>query len=80
MSHKYLIALNVEARLAAAPMDLAEIVRQRFDVRRVRVIERGYKGRSVTVEMADSLVNSVQDAFPFATVELAREMDLLKEG
>jgi hypothetical protein len=44
------------------------------------VIERGYKGRSVTVEMADSLVNSVQDAFPFATVELAREMDLLKEG
>jgi hypothetical protein len=77
MSHKYLIALNLEARRAAKPVDLAEVVRARFGGSRVRVIERGFKGRTVTVEMADTLVNVIQDAFPFVTVERAREMDLL---
>ena len=79
-SHKYLIALNLEAALATQPLDLAVAVRKRFDAERVRVLTRGYNGRSVTVEMADALVNTVQDAFPFVTVELAREMNLLKEA
>ena len=78
MSRKYLIALNFEARRARIPMDLAEALPKQFEGRPVRVLEGGFKGRSVTVEMSDSLVSAVQDAFPFTTIELAREMDLLK--
>lgn len=56
LSHKYLIALNLEARRAREPVDLAEVVRASFGGSRVRVIERGFKGRSGTVEMMDTLV------------------------
>jgi hypothetical protein len=72
----YLIALTYEGRCAAEPVDLALAVAERFSSERVRPIERGYKGYSLTVEMSESELPAVRAALPFATIETDSELNI----
>jgi hypothetical protein len=78
MSHLYLIALNIEALRAPSGTDLAEVLAKGFPDAPIRVVGRGYAGRSLTVEMSESWINIVRSKLPFVTIERAREMDLLE--
>jgi len=78
MLERYLIALNLETLRSGSRPDLAALLAERFPDAGVRVIGRGYAGRSVTVEIPSRLLSAIRENFPFVTVEPAREMDLLE--
>lgn len=78
MTERYLIALNLETLRSGERPDLAVLVADGFGHAGVRVIGRGYAGRSVTVEMPAALLGALREKLPFVTVERAREMDLLE--
>lgn len=77
MSEVYLIALTADARQATDPVDLAVALPDRLGSHQVEVIERGYKGRSVTVSMPRDLIKRVQLEMPFVTIEPVSDMSLL---
>lgn len=79
MSDSYLISLNLKERRAGSQRDLGEIFERWASAHpAARVVKRGFEGRSVTVEMPRHMVAHVRSEFPYVTVELAREMDLLE--
>ena len=78
MSHLYLIALDIEALRARTGTDLAVEFERRFSDAPIRVVHRGYAGRSVTVEMSESWIDVIRSQLPFVTIERAREMELLE--
>jgi hypothetical protein len=71
--------LDLEARRARSGCDLAVLFAERFPDQPVRVVERGYAGRSVTVEMSDRMVDVIRKEIPYVTVERARAMNLLED-
>lgn len=77
MTQRFVIALTLEARRAGAKIDLAEYIQGRFG-EQCRVIERGYGGKSVTVEMPKSLLSTLRNEMSFATIEPARQIQLLQ--
>jgi len=58
---KYLIALTSVARRQVPPMDLSKEIPLKFNV---IIFERGFRGRSITVEMDDCLVAPILATFP----------------
>jgi hypothetical protein len=76
MLPRFVIALNLEARRARRSLNLAEYVRDRFPVE-CKIIETGFRGRSITVEMPESFVETLRHEMPFVTVEPANEIQLL---
>jgi hypothetical protein len=79
VSQKFVVSLVSEARRRTKPpiIDLAIYIEEHFSRDHVRVIERGFGGRSVTVEMDESFVPKLQDRIPFATVAPEVELKLL---
>ena len=76
MARRFVIALTLEARRAAKSLDLASYIEDKFPDK-CRILERGYGGKSVTVEMPASYVRALREAMPFATVEPLTEIQLL---
>jgi hypothetical protein len=78
MVSRFVVSLTVPARRAPERerVDLAVFLQERFR-REVRVLERGFEGKSVTVEMADSFAPSLRRELPFATVEPQTDLQLL---
>lgn len=76
MTEKFVIALTLEGRRAHRQGDLSNVIERRFsDV--VRIVNRGFGGNSLLVEMRPGMARQLSDALPFATVAPDCELDLL---
>ena len=77
MVHRYAISLNHAALRAAEDIDLSRYVTEHFP-EQCRVVERGFRGRSVTVEMTNRSAEIIREKMSaFAIVELDVELKLL---
>lgn len=77
---KFVVSLEREARRKKPPIDLADYIEQCFSVEKVRVVERGFGGRSVTVVMDPSFAPTLQDKIPFVTIAPEVGLKLLSRG
>jgi hypothetical protein len=76
LTEKFVIALTLEGRRAHRQTDLSNVIERRFSDA-VRIVNRGFGGNSLIVEMRPAIARQLSDALPFATVAPDCEIDLL---
>jgi hypothetical protein len=75
MTQRFIIALTLGARRSGIDYDLERAICEHFE--QVRIVERSYGGKSLTVEMPQGLAHEIRERLPFASVNPAVNLALL---
>lgn len=75
MTERYVIALTLGARRSGVDYNLERAILDQFE--QVRIVERSYGGKSLTVEMPQALAHEIRERLPFASVNPAVNLALL---